>query len=579
MRRARFLLGVLILALFTSLAALCASKALSFKIGDERAWSRAALLVAFATGFWALVAPRKGGCPGREESWGRGVLAAVGAVLLWSLFVRFVLTAPNILTDGGTGSARLFDGLIGFAGMPSLLDLVLPADGRSSIWSAISVMSALAALTPALVVLLARELELSRRAGFLAGLALASLPLHAAMFRSDFVMGPAVALMVGGLTLIAAGMRRPRGSLICAGSAMLAFVCWLRPEAPVIGGALLGLLWFHRRRIFRSLIGLVGLGWLGLHLVTGFVAHAQEARGHHVWATLTDFVGTHLWNTNSLSWFAAATVAGLLIIARTRRRALPVIVAGVCFGVAPVILVVGDDARGEYLEAFRYGTWSLPFFTLAAGVALDTVVKTAGRSRLLGGLEKGPKRVSAVLVVVLAAIPLLHIPYLQRRYTHVVEEPLVREAVGMIPHECGVVFPEDDPSIGGTHQILSRYRAISFDEMILAVQGVVSFTDSLSLRREFPNGAGPSSHRGQAPRVDCWYFVEAVYCQYGWNNRPQQACADLLDQTEHELVAQWEFEFIHHRQVVYPTLHDRRYDPAATVTLYRLMEPRRQSPP
>ena len=193
--RLRLGVGLLILGLSASLAVACAVSAVALDDQSEGTWVKVALMVAFGTGLWALIAPRSRAASAPAEPSRSTVLSLAGLVLLWSLLIRLGLTTPNLLTDGGSGFSRVLYGVQGFAGISYLLDLVLTGDARWDIWSAIHVTTALSALTPALVVLLARELGFSLRAAVLGGLALACLPLHAAMFSSDLIVGPAVAIV------------------------------------------------------------------------------------------------------------------------------------------------------------------------------------------------------------------------------------------------------------------------------------------------------------------------------------------------------------------------------------------------
>ena len=566
-------------------ACVAALRALGVNEDMERLWSRIALLTAFVAVVWTLASPRRRAESGSATSRPGGLLLATGAVLLWSLVIRFGLTQSNLLMDGGTGWGRLvFGNNGGYIGMASFLDLVHPGRIPWDIWAVVPIMKTLAALTPPLIVLLARELDLSPRTGFLAGLVVACLPLHAALFSSDFIIGAATSFLLVGLISVSFGLRNGRVSPMVAGLTILAFVCWLRPEGPIVVGPLLALLWFRRSQFPTSAFVMAGLGWLGIHaLLAGTIHHpgTQDMRGGARFTAVLDFLAHHAFSTTSLSWFALLVAVGLVLIVKRKPRATVVVITGILFGITPLAIVMGKDQAGEYLEWFRYPTWALPFIAIAAGIALDELcARLSHRFKVLRAGERGPARATALLTLTLALIPLLHYPYLQRQYTHVVEEPLLREAFSLVPPGCGIVVPEDDPTGEGTHEVLHRYQNVLLDEMggdiwlTDRLHGVVSFTEHL-----MTDGELISSIQNKAPNaseeraIDCWYFLEAAYCHYALWDTPLAACGQLLAHTEHELVASWAYEYIHHRQVVFPFRRDYRYHPDVGVALYRLIGP------
>jgi len=573
--RARLLVGLLILAVSVCIALVCASSGVALEPQSERIWIPVALVVALVMGLWAIVAPRRR--PGGEKGERAllRVLPLAGLVLLWSLFVRFGLTTPNVLTDGGSGFHRLLYGSPGFGGISYLMDLVLSDEARWDIWSAIRVTTALSALAPALVVLFARELGFGKRAAVLAGLCLACLPLHAAMFSSDLIVGSAISLMLAGLTLVAVGIRMNRASAICAGTALLSFVCWMRPEGVLVAGILLPVLWLRRRQLFHSTLGLAGIGWLLINSVVGYAAHsgAGTLEGGRIGIpALSDFFSRHIGSSLSMSWFVLAVVVGLLLMVATRRAGTIVVVVGFALGLAPPYMAIRADSTGNYVEAFRYGTWSLPFMVIAAGVAFATLARGLSLIKPLGGsADKRQMRATVIVAVALAAIPLIHLEYLQRHYNQASEIPIILEALELVPEECVLVVPEDDPRIMGTHEILRLYGEISRGEVPL--HGVVSFVERLDEHGRLPetNPSGWGSRGNQT--VECWYFLEAAYCSKGLDGLPLDACAELLERTPHQLIQEWEFEFINHLQVVRLEPRAREYDSALRVALYQLGRP------
>lgn len=503
-------------------------------------------------------------------------------VLVWSLFVRLGLTTPNILTDGGSGFNRILSGAgsQGHVGITALMDLVLFNDARSDIWSAVFVTTTVAALTPPLVVLLARELGLPRRVGFLGGLALACLPLHAAMFSSDFVIGPAVAMMTAGLTLVAAGLRTTRASLMWAGSALLAYVCWLRPEGVLVAGIFLPVLWLHRQRLFKSTVGLLGPGWLVIHALTSFTAHVRSDQigggGGAAPNRILHFLSNHALSPISMSWFALAVVIGLYLVVKERPQGVVLVIGGTVLGLLPSLMLMSHDLTGNYMETFRYGAWSLPFMAIAAGFAFDKLAGGLSQVTFLAGdKEKRVTRACVVVAVLLVLIPLAHIPYLQRSYTHASESPILLEAFSLVPPECGVVVPEDDPKPEATQEIFELYSALS--RGTIPLYGVVSFVESLGEQGHWPD-TPPHGSGEPVTTVECWYFLEAAYCKHGYEDQPLEACAELLLRTEHELIREWTYEFLNFRQVVHLVLSQHGYDSSLRVALYRLKEPHPRSP-
>ncbi len=576
--RGRFFAGLAIAAVFAISAVVCGIFAVGLDPDTERTWSRVALVAALLTGVCAFLAPPSP-VPNPSDTPKNGWLYGMaGAVLLWSLIVRFGFTTPNILTDGGSGFSRILHGSPGFMGLSGLMDLVLPDSRRMDIWSAVYVTTALSALTPALIVLLARELGLPRRAGFLGGLALACLPLHAAIFTSDFILGPAVALMAGGLILISAGYRSSRSWSICAGAAILAYVCWLRPEGVIVFAILLPMLWFYRNRVLGSLIGLVGIGWLFVHVLASFFGHWGSAGpgGSGGPFEVLIFLFREASSPVSMSWFALAFLYGGFLVHTRKLNGRLVIEAGIVFGFVTPLTFLGDELTGSYIEAFRYGTWSLPFLALAAGVAFHELAGVlSGRGAEPPGAEKRPVRGTILVAAALMLVPLLHIPYLQRHYGHASEFPILVEAFGMVPAECGLVVPSDDPQSQGTHEISRLYDELNGGT--LRLYGVVEFIERLDHEGRLPNSAPSARHHPPAGAIDCWYFLEAAYCEHGYGDEPMQACSELLSKTEHHLVREWEFEFISHRQVVH--LMAPEWDSSARVALFRLGGPSPQSQP
>jgi hypothetical protein len=117
----------------------------------------------------------------------------------------------------------------GYGGVAVLVQL-LPAEWSGFMWRAMLVPRLAAAFSPVLLFWVARELDVGRGAALLAGVMLASIPVHAVLTSSDHLEGTMASLQLTALALVLAGRRRQRGHLFAAGVGFAAWAMWCRPE-------------------------------------------------------------------------------------------------------------------------------------------------------------------------------------------------------------------------------------------------------------------------------------------------------------------------------------------------------------
>ncbi len=564
-------------------------------------WS---LWVAFAACAVAL-----GGSLGRalnrfasERSVSAGGLAAAvdsSAVLAWSAFVRFVLTQPNILTDGGSGYGRLDRQFVpGFGGLSVLIGTLLgdgprfvTPDGTHAyfMWTMLRVPWLLAAFAPPLLVLLARALGLSRWTSFIAGMGLASLPLHAAMYSSDFILGPLLTLELLGLALVAAAVRFDRTDVGIAGTAVLAFACWGRPEVATVGAVLLIIAWPMLARWRSRPASLVASVWFGTNLLASVAIARVLGTGSGLKPDLLRWPELPIGHFLTLQpiipfWLWVPLPFGLARLALRDRRRLWLVTIGVAAGFLPYVIKVGirSDPTGSYLEFFRYGTWTLPWILLVMAEGIEAIARFVGE-RLGGPLPGRARRiqdaVAALFVAVCMATPLFFRGYLSRRYGPRVEEEAFREALEKVPDGCGLVAPDDQADMasqgGGTIEILRRYVYIAEEARARSessldarrVMGVTPFLESIDRRGELPPVPQSDPERG-GTHPPCWYYFRGSYCYTGFSGSGSRSCAELERRVVLAPVFTRDILYISHRLVTRPDLRDRPlYDPAQRLVL------------
>ncbi len=509
------------------------------------------------------------------------------AVLAWSAVVRFVLTEPNILTDGGSGYGRLWRQSVGgWQGLSVLIETLFPEEPRF-MWTIIRVPWVLAALAPPLLVLLARALDFSRASALFAGVALASLPLHAAMYSSDFEFGPLLTFNLLGVALVAAAVRFERGELAMAGAAVLAYACWGRPDAPVVGAALLAIAVPALRRWRTHPVLVAALGWFAANAIASFAS--ARALG------VVSHVAPHLWHGFPVLlflgmqqvvpfWLLLPLPFGVAHLWRRDPWRLVVVGVGIAAGLVPLSLspVGAGDPTRSYMEYFRYGTWALPWILLVAAEGMDAGVLFVTRrfARL------GPARahrlelaVRATIIAVCMATPLYFRSYLARQYGPRVEEEAFREALRRVPDDCGLVVPDDDSDDqgGGTIEIQRRYAYIAEEAAAEGeshvgperVIGASAFLRSAADRRALPPVATPAAKRAEPA---CWYYFRGSYCYTGLQGQGSAVCAELERDAVLEPILARRILYISHRLVTRPDLSDGPlYDPDQSLVLSKIV--------
>ncbi|MBX3025921.1 hypothetical protein KF840_13520 [bacterium] len=496
----------------------------------------------------------------RRRRLSRAAAIDAGSVLLWSLAVRFRLTAANVLTDGGSGWSRLLEYRRGFSGIAVLVDLVLP---DRPMWESIAVPRLVAALSPPLLVLLARALGADRGSAVFAGLALASLPLHAALYSSDFESGAVVSLALAALALVAAA-RDGLGLLLAAGCALLGYAVWGRPEALVIGLPLLVVAWGVLRRSWARCTVVAALVWLGGLTVVRLASLPQLAHGTRgdlagPWRVLP--LGELLTTSAVLPWWLWLPLPVGLAWLRGRARAA--CVAGLLAGVVPLhVTPTGFDPTETYLELFRYGSFALPWMALLAGAGLAGVAAVLARGLRRRGAASGA---AVVLGLLVAATPLLNRDYLARRYGPAVDEEVFREALTQVPGQCALIVP-DDGDARGALEVMKRYVEIARTAPPPAGGASPRLVGLSAFLRDWRDG-------GAMPD-GCWFFYRGSFCHDGFEGTPPADCAALLARAPFEPVWSRAVEYRSHRLVTRPArVAAPWYEPRLELTLYRLRTP------
>ncbi|MBX3024580.1 hypothetical protein KF840_06695 [bacterium] len=516
----------------------------------------ALLTVAFCTTGWG-----GGGATPTADGSGRAWLLAGAAVLAWSAVVRFGLTQANILTDGGSGYTRLMRYVEGYGGVAVLVHLLPPA-WSAFMWQAMLVPRLLALLAPALLVWLARELDLTLGAALLAGVMLAALPAHAVLTSSDHLEGVLSSLQLAAVACVLAAGRTRRVDLYAAGLALAAWAMWCRPEGalgllPVAVAALrLPRRWWARPAVWTVTAALlVAVGFRAYAIVTSPTAGLGsssvppfDALGWVPWGDLA-------WSPLLIPpWLWAP--APFAVWTLYRRRALPVVLAGLAAALVPVYLRgLFPDPAGTHLETVRYGIPAFGWLALMAGVALDRALAR------LPARAIGRWPAYAALVLALAAVPVGAREYLARRYGHVASESAIRDLLRQVPAGCGVAVPDDGPERVSI-EIADRYRYIAAEA---AAAG-----DLPELR------IVPASHLLDAAGAPagCWTYLRGPYCYHGFDGHPAIACRGIEERFALRPIASRSIEFRHHRLVTGPAVTRAPwYMASMPITLYEITGP------
>ena len=477
-------------------------------------------------------------------------------VSAWSYFVRLALTAPNILTDGGTGYRRLQEYMTGMGGLSLLLDL-----GRGSqmvvgdMWGAMWLPTMLSAVAPVAVLLLANALGFDRRVRLLGGLMLASFPLHAALYRSDFLTGAAVALSTLGLAFLVTAVERKRWEWTWPASLILAYSVLIRPEAIVIGIPVVVFGLPAWREVFRPTVA-VAVAWLGCVALMAafFLIRADGQPGtapplfppripYLAWLGDPRVLPPWLWLPLPLA------IPALFSWGRRRWHLLVALMISVATVAGPVLRFAGDDDVAHApMEWPRYGTWLMPWVSIMAAAAVVWMI-----DRWLSRVAPDgwtSSRIYALFVAVVMATPVLCMDYLGTTYGHHLDETVFRRAFAEVGEECTLVIPDDESAKqggGGTVEIAQRYYSVAREINGGWVERprIIGVTEA---------HRGISEH-GALP-AGCWYFYEGPFCSIGIRGEGTDVCRDFLARVNAESVLSERVDYIHHRLIVRPDLDE-----------------------
>jgi len=518
----------------------------------------------------------------------------LAVVLLWSAFVRFVLTEPNILTDGGSGYSRLDRMFVpGFSGLSALIHTLLPAAPRF-MWTMLRIPSVLSALAPPFMLLLARVLGFSRSVALLAGVALASLPLHAAMYSSDFELGALLSLQLLGLALVGAAVRFERAALGAAGAALLAYTCWGRPEAPVVSAVVLvialpALVCWRAHPVL-----LAALAWFGINALLSFVSARTMGAGRFIHVALRLWPATPIIHFLTLQpiipfWLWVPLPFGGVRLFRQAPHRFAVVSVGLMAGCVPLYISPGGyDLTGSYMEFFRYGTWALPWVLLLTAEGMEVIAWRVGAwfGGASGRAHLAKFAARAVLIALCMATPLVFRDYLARRYGPRMEEEAFLEALRLIPGECALVVPDDEADMerqsGGTIEIMRHYTFVAEEAAarrescvrLTRIVGITYFLNSTANSGVFPSLPPllPGEPDDDRAAPNCWYYFRGSYCYTGFDGNGSASCAALERRANLEQVWSRDIFYISHRLVTRPDLRDPPlYDPEQRLVLSKIV--------
>jgi len=489
----------------------------------------------------------------------------VGLVALWSGVVRFALAEPNILTAGGPGYSRVMSFRRGFGGLSVLVDWLFPDATETDLWHAIPLPWVLAALAPPLLVVLARSLGLPRRVALLAGLCLASIPAHAAMYSSDFLMGGALSVTLAGWACLAHA-RESRPFLFLMGGALLGYAVWWRPEAP-IALAIAGLIVLPRLRLcYRSPALLIGAAWAAVNgVASAGCTLAAGSAGHASWSGPTRLVEAlvpYLADAAVVPpWLWIPFVASPVLVVLARDRRLALLIA--CFALAMIPLAMSPALNayaGTHVELFRYGTWALPWVVLGSASVLDRLAALMARPV---GTPRARAVAVGVVALALSSTPLFFTEYLGRSYTNKAEEAVLRSWLPTIESGCQLIVP--DEKLGShTHEHMRRFRRIN-DAALEADESNVQADDVVGMNAVL---------EGEQTIGECAYFFYGVHCRRELAHTSASRCEAFVRWQDGVVAESRPFEFFHHRLIVSSSAEPGLiHDPALELSLYRLGGP------
>lgn len=502
----------------------------------------------------------------------------VGAVLAVSSVVRFGFSTPNLLTDAGSGHERLLQYQFGFGAASLSYHLLLPSPLQGHIWSAVAWSSFLSALAPAVLALLANSLGMRLRESLLAGLLLATWPLHAVLFTSDFLQGPAITGGLASLTLLSIGGRRRSAPLLWTGAALMAWMFWWRPDSAVwalpgvvvVLGSEIGFWW--KRPTFWLSAAFGGLS-LALRLVS-FTTLEGFTPGQPLGFAAINGAMLKQAGLEAFPWWLWAGVLPGLVALRRRFHSSALLLCGLLAAAVPVWI---GGTGTDLLDFFRYGATAMPWLALLSAAGLVWWV------RVLEDWKRAPIWATRILTALLLAggllLPILHRSYLSVSYSPRQSDELFRAVLHTVPPHCSIVVPGESVNDGLDPWL--RYLYIAWEENDLdptlprGVQ-VLSAADVLA-------GQSPGDTRSPGTRWDagadlpgqdsCWFFFRTGDCEVSHitGNPDPGSCRGLEESFDMTLVKTWKRPFRSHRLVAQPgALKAPYYQPDFQYRLFRI---------
>ncbi len=483
-----------------------------------------------------------------------GVVLALAA---GSLLLRFGVGELNLLTDGGSGFERILSYAFGYGGTSLLVHWFLPGSLQGMIWPAVALTSALAALAPAALYALARELGLDRGAAAAAAMALLCWPLHAALYTSDFLQGPILTLGLLGLWSLAHAVRRESPGALWAGVMVFGGLIWMRPDAMIwalpYGAVAAPLVWRWRRR--GALWSAVGFGALAVGC--RLLSYAQSPGilpegGGNILSLNAE--GFRLAGHVAFPWWLWIGIPAGIPVLWTRHRVAGLVAAG---GVAAYLSLKVGGSPPDLLEFFRYLAPAMAWVSLVAGLGLAWWV---------GRLPAGRARAAAAAVILAAyvATPLLHAGYLGTAYAPRVSDRIFREVLAGLPGEASIIVPGEDRHDGLDPS--TRFRYVAWEEFgtredpvpgnrVLSAATLLAFVRGEERLPGYGDLDLASGDRRSGATE--WYYLRAGECLYAQGFDPISAldpgsCAALESALELVPVRSWSVPYRNHRLVTQP---------------------------
>ena len=340
----------------------------------------------------------------------------------------------------------------------------------------------LGSLSVPLLGALARRLGFSPRAAFFAALLLALSPLHIRFSPTTGRYTFLIFLLLAGWSLLLVWLER--GSRLALAGAVLGLTLAVqcRPEAvatPVLSAGLL-LSQFGRRRerlrAGRRAIGLAAAVHGALLVVPLLPLLAQVAAGGadasiYLVGRRPLFSPVHnpflSGDYTPLVW---TVTAALGLLAGPRGATAWAALGGLLLSYLLCTAIVAD---GQLLNA-RYHLPALPLYFLLAGSGLDGLLRLVGVDRLAAPSSLAASAAAAALLLA----PVLGVlPAIVRTTTPNDEYAFLKGALGAVPDECDVVYPEADSDHGLRRQpglsisLGRRHRWISAERYQAAPDG------------------------------------------------------------------------------------------------------------